>query len=238
MRIDLHLLCWNEAYLLPSILDYYSRYVDSITLHDNYSTDGSQDIARSFGAKVVNFGRSGQLDDRAFLQVKNSSNLGKDWVIVCDTDEVLFHPLGLRHAIMNESDKGSTFLRVKGFNIYSEAGLQDVEELLDINTGFPYQPFDKNIAFKPEHIKPNFAWGAHRWSPKGRVIASASQFYLLHYRCIGGVERMIQRHSEYKERMSKFNLDNRLSYHYLRSEAEIRREWEENMQKIKPFEPF
>jgi glycosyltransferase involved in cell wall biosynthesis len=240
MVIHLHILCWNEAYLLPSTLDYYSRYVDSITVHDNFSSDGSQEIARSFGAKVENFGKRNSLDDRAYLQIKNADRAksGADWVIVCDADELLFHPLGLRHAIMNEEDKGSTFLRVKGFNIYSDAGLSDVEELLDIDTGFPYPNFDKNICFKPKHVKPNYNYGAHSWNPKGKLIASTSQFYLFHYRCIGGVQRMIDRHAQYKARMSQFNKDNRLSFHYLRSEQEIKKEWEENIRKIKPFQPF
>jgi glycosyltransferase involved in cell wall biosynthesis len=207
-------------------------------VYDNHSTDNSVQIAKSFGAKVVPFGKAGQLNDADYLTVKNSAKPNDEWVIVCDADELLYHPKSLRNAIEEEIKLGTTYLNVKGFNIYSDLGVNNVEKVTDIQTGFPYPPFDKKICFDARVLAPNYAYGAHNWKPKGKIQVSASKFYLLHYRCIGGVQRMIDRHAEYAKRMSQFNKNNRLSFHYLRSPKEIMTEWDENVNKMTTFKPF
>lgn len=229
ISIHLHLLCYNEQYLLPSILEYYSKQVDKITVYDNHSTDQSRNIAKQFGANVVMFGKPGVLDDREYLRIKNASRRIDDWSIVCDADELLWHPRGIRNAIQDEHRRGATYLRIKGFNIYSDTDITEVDNITDINTGFWYKPFDKNIAFNGQKLLPNYTPGAHSWRPKGFVSPSHEQFYLLHYRCIGGVQRMIDRHKHYASRLSQFNRQNKLGFHYLRTEKEIVEEWDHNI---------
>ena len=231
--LNLHILCYNEEYLLPSVLEYYSKHVDSITVYDNHSTDDSVAIAKGFGATVIPFGKVGTLDDRGYLEIKNAKRRG--WNIVCDADELLYHPAGLRKMAEIEAQLGATFLDVKGFNIYSKKGLSEVDNLLDIDTGYFYEPFDKKICFNGSKLRPNYFYGAHHWKPKGTVKSSKTKFYLLHYRCIGGVQRMIDRHAEYKSRMSSYNIAKKLGVHYLRSESDIRKEWDMNIHRSKCF---
>src|SRR5687767_3353026 len=94
MTIELHLIAWNESRLLPFVLAHYAKFCTSMVVYDNHSDDGTQDIARSYGATVVPFGKPGQLNDEEYLKIKNHcwKRSRADWVIVCDADEVLHHP--------------------------------------------------------------------------------------------------------------------------------------------------
>lgn len=44
MIIHAHILAWNEEKILPFTLDYYSSFCEKIFIHDNMSTDSSDDI--------------------------------------------------------------------------------------------------------------------------------------------------------------------------------------------------
>ena len=43
-----YFLCYNEEYILPHLINYYSKFCDKITFLDNKSTDKSIEIINSF----------------------------------------------------------------------------------------------------------------------------------------------------------------------------------------------
>ena len=57
------------------------------------STDNSVNIMNEYGVNVIPYDTQGKLEESAFLNIKNNSWKGSDadWVIVCDTDELIYH---------------------------------------------------------------------------------------------------------------------------------------------------
>jgi hypothetical protein len=52
---------------------------------------------------------------------------------------------------------------------------------------------------------------------------------------VGGPQRLVDRHRLYRPRMSDENLQKNWGHHYLTSDEERIREWEEKYAKSKPF---
>lgn len=238
MKIGLFIPTWNEAYTLDQILTYYRQNgVTDIFVFDNGSTDKTFQIAASHDAQILDT-KTKDLDDRNYLHIKNhfwkQYRKQFDFVITCDADEVLYHPAGLATALKKET---ASVIHPKGWNVYSELG-PDEKDILKVSTGFYDPNFSKCVCFAPKKIEEiNYGWGAHSCNPTGDVEYSADQYYLLHFRCLGGSQRMIDRHKAYAERISDFNKRSGHGFHYFRTESEIRQEWQTNIAKSEPA-PF
>ena len=57
------------------------------------------------------------------------------------------------------------------------------------------------------------------------IVSKEGACRLLHYRQIGGIQRELDRHAEYRTRMSLFNTENGFGIHYLHSDEEKKMEW-------------
>lgn len=206
------IISWNEIETIHLTIKHYQQFCDQITIYDNYSDDGSDKVAESMGCKVIKFGIKGQLSDAAYLKIKNYcwKNSTADWVIVCDCDEILWHP-NLKE-ILNE--KEATIFKTSGYQIFSEEMPKD--SYLEIKTGFPDESYSKRVIFNPRRITNIcYQYGAHACTPEGIVSYSKEVLYLLHYRNIGGVQRLIDRHAKYRPRMSDDNKRLGLGLHYM-----------------------
>ena len=214
MRIEAFILAWNEAELLPFTLKHYS-FCDKITVFDNYSTDGSDRIAQGMGCEVKKFGIPGVLDDKEYLKIKNNCWKGSvaDWAIVCDTDEILhFRPVS------------GTVATTFGFNVVSRETPK--ETLSELTRGAPDTSYSKLVCFNPKAVKDiNYVYGCHVANPRGDIRMSEEILPLLHYRCIGGPERLVKRHRQYRQRMSELNKRLGLGCHYLYDDDRRRKEW-------------
>lgn len=244
MKIEAFIIMWNEAEILPLVIKHYKKFCDHIIFFDNYSTDSSQLIAESMGCDVKKFGIKGQLDDQAYLDVKNNCWKGSDadWVIVCDCDELILPTrlmckkpfIDANISITTEWSQGHTIFKTIGWNVYSESMPQN--DLLEITTGYRFDNYSKSIIFNPKEIKEiNYKPGAHICNPIGNVVYSEESLYLLHYKNIGGVERLLKRNAEYRKRLSYNNKKMGYGIHYLDSEAKIRKEWSERIAKSVPL---
>jgi len=229
MKIEAFIIMYNEAEILPLVIKHYKKFCDRLTFFDNYSSDNSQQIAESMGCDVKKFGQPGVLDDQAYLDVKNHcwKNSDADWVIVCDADEIL-------NPVPSDSKVYPTIFKTRGWNIYSNDMPKD--SLLDITTGYEFHNYSKSIMFSPKDIKEmNYEPGAHKCNPIGNIVYSEETFDLLHYKNIGGVERLLKRNQEYRNRMSYQNKKMGWGIHYYDSEAKVRQEWIERLAKSKPL---
>lgn len=216
MRITLYFINWNDSFYLPFIKKHYGSICQRIVMYDNHSTDGSQELARQLGFEVRMFGQPNVLNDQYYLDVKNhcwKEERGKsDYVIVCDADEF----------VTIDDLKGSA-PKVMGYNMISD--LTAIHEITDINTGFFDENYSKQAIFDPNRIEEiNFVHGCHKNWIKGD-ISKEGNCRLLHYRMIGGVERMIEKHRTYRERMSEFNKKHKMGFHYNHSDEAKRNEW-------------
>lgn len=196
-------------------------------MYDNHSTDGSQRLAEGLGMEVRTFGRRGELNDQHYLEVKNhcwKEERGKsNYVIVCDADEFLLIPNNYNLMYGSKELKASS-PTMKGYNMISDR--LPYKNIMEIKTGSEDVNYAKQIIFDPNRIEEiNFVHGCHRNHKKGEITTEDS-LALLHYRMIGGIERILKRHHEYRDRMSKFNLKHNMGHHYLHEDDQKRTEWD------------
>jgi glycosyltransferase involved in cell wall biosynthesis len=247
MMIEAHIIAWNESETIHLTIKHYQSFCSHIVIWDNHSTDNTREIAKSLGCTVKTFGVPGELSDRAYIDLKNECWKKKhggadrrDFVIVCDADEIIVMngPWYNFRRLSVKEPKASIF-KTQGFNVFHENVPR--ESWLEITNGVPDGNYSKNIIFDPKRITDiNYRIGAHTCSPKGQVIWSEETLWLLHYRNVGGPERLVKRHALYRPRMSKENIHRRWGHHYLEEVTdEIRvKEWHEKYQSSKPLELF
>jgi len=233
--MEAFIIAFNEEETIALTLKHYQQFCSKVTLFDNFSTDNTREIAESMGATVKMFGMKGVLSDKEYLKVKNHcwKNSRADWVIVCDSDEILYHP-DLVNVLNNEKD--ATIMKTYGWNIYSEDMPKDT--FLEITDGYHDGNYSKSVIFRPDRIKEiNYHYGCHNNTPKGEVKYSESILTLFHYRNIGGYERLSNRHAVYRERLSDHNRELGLGIHYMFEEKQRKLEWYEHLKSCGVYVP-
>ncbi len=240
MKITLYFINWNDSFYIPFIHEHYSKFCQRIVMMDQYSDDNSVELAQSFGMEVRNFGRKGELNDQDYLNVKNhvwkecrTPELHADYVIVCDADEFVSIPW---HGFIGDHPE------VIGYNMVSES--LPKESIFEINTGEYSESYSKQAIFSPHNVEEiNYVHGAHKNNMvkkntdiisiefnhpslgNGIIKSKQEPCTLHHFRCIGGVNRIIQRHAEYRKRLSNFNKQHKMGWHYLVDDVAKINEW-------------
>lgn len=219
MNIVCYFINWNDSFYIPFLHKHYSKFCSKIIMYDNHSSDNSVDICKLLGIEVRTFGKQGELNDLDYLHVKNhcwkeQRGNNVDYVILIDADEFLFPDIL----------KGTAPI-VNGYDMVSEE--LPVDSLEEINTGVSSVNYSKQCIFNPDSIEEiNYNFGCHSNNIQGNIIRKG-RCRLLHYRNIGGVVRLLQRHEEYKNRMSLLNKVNGLGVHYTYSNDKKISEWNE-----------
>lgn len=223
--IEAYIITWNREDIIHLTINHYKSFCDKVVIYDNFSDDRTRGIAESLGAEVRLFGKAGELNDQHYLDVKNHCWKGSkaDWVIVCDDDEII------------ASDNVFTYhgnpsiIRTQGYEMFS----YDIPRYWgECNRGVKNDNYSKLVMFNPQRVKEiNYIYGCHEARPKGDIVYSEETLMLLHYRSIGGPDRLIQRQSLYKERLSAINKKWNLGHHYLLSDEQKRREWRDSYER-------
>lgn len=224
MKITLYIINWNDSFYLPFIKNHYGEFCQRIVMYDNHSNDNSVMLAKELGFEVRTFGYSNRLDDQDYLNVKNEcwkeerlNGQRSDYVIVCDVDEFL---------VIDRLE--GICPKVIGYNMISED--LPVKDIFEVNTGAHSYSYSKQVIFSPKRMKEiNFVHGCHqnnKVAEDGLSLEGDGHCRLYHFRQIGGVHRLIDRHADYRTRMSKFNLKHGMGVHYLHSDENKRTEWE------------
>jgi glycosyltransferase involved in cell wall biosynthesis len=228
--VEAFIVGWNESETIHLTLKHYKSFCEKVTLFDNYSTDGTPDIARSMGAEVKQFGTPGVLSDDDYLTVKNNcwKKSKADWVIVCDADEILYvnQYSGYNQMLEAQAYSGMTIYKTIGFDVVSHD--MPVHSFIDIKTGYVNENYSKSVIFNPRKIKEiNYKYGSHVCKPVGDVVYSPDVLVLMHYRNIGGPQRLVDRHALYRPRMSEKNKRFGLGCHYEYTDEQRVKEWHE-----------
>lgn len=226
--IEAFILAFNEEETIHLTIKHYQSFCSRITILNNHSTDRTVEIAKVMGCRISNFGTPGILNDRDYINVKNEcwKESRYDWVIVCDADEILETPKNL---LLSE-----TIVKTSGWNVFSYDMPQ--KSWSEITTGYYEENYSKTVMFRPKWITDiNFRVGCHVSSPRGDVQWSQQVHTLFHYRNVGGPQRLIERHRLYRPRMSEENLQRNWGHHYLVSDEERVKEWEEKYSRSKPL---
>lgn len=227
VSVHVHAICWNEEKLMPFFLRHYSSFCDKIFIYDNKSTDRSVEIAKKNPKVVVeSYSTDNQIRDDKYLLIKNNSwkhtSKGAHYVIVCDMDEFVYHE-NISDKLKDFYAKGYSLIKTDGFNMISENYPETDEQLTSIvKNGVRFEPYSKICIFDPAKIRDiNFSAGCHQIRPRGDCSLHVSDIKLLHYKFLGRDE-YVKRQLQYKQRMSKINIQNGWGAHYLHEENYFR----------------
>lgn len=231
--IHYYSICWNEEKILPFVLDYYTSICEKIVIMDNESDDNSTSIIKSYAhTEVRSYSSNGEIRDDIYLEIKNNiwkESIGKaDWVIVCDTDEILYHP-NLVGKLDELKEKGISIIKPHGFDMYAESFPE--KSLLEISNGIKDNRFlGKCIIFNPNLIKEiNYSIGSHRCYPTGKLkYYKKEDIKLLHYKYIG-VEYFINRNEKHQSRLSNYNKENNFGIHYMLEKEVVKKNFYTNL---------
>lgn len=204
MTIDVFTTCYNEEKILPYFLRHYKKIARNITIYDNMSTDNSCNIIENFeGINLIKFDTNDKFEESVLMNIRNTcwKDSDADWVIVCDTDELIYH-----HDILNIlSQTNSTYIITQGYEMISEnlptTNGQIYEEL---KNGYFKPDYSKPCLFKPSQITNiNFSPGSHTATPEGNVISNNNTgIKLLHYKYLNR-DFLIKKYQNYKIRQSE-----------------------------------
>ncbi len=197
-KIQLHIIFHNEEKILPYILNYYSKYCDLMVGYDNFSTDNSANIFKSYKKytqieyKLI--GNPDDFDDNININIKN--NVWKEyknthkWAIVIDADELIIPP---KYQKLNEyvqilDDIGVTIPKTIGFNIVSDNFIANYDDpIYDVfKYGYYDKMYNKRLLFNAQKFDEiNYNLGAHNNNPIGTIHHGLEPMYLLHYKHLG-----------------------------------------------------
>lgn len=219
MNVHVHILCFNEREILPFTLRHYQTFCNSVTVHDLGSTDDSVRIAMNAGADILHTPCAGVFDDRFNQRIKNTAweNTDADWVAMVDADELIFFPHGAFQTLSAYDAQELPIIKPHGFEMFSDTYPTTERQIYDeVNMGAPDDLwYGKKILFSPKRVKSiSFGAGAHvvheAWLHNGQRIGDPKVFseppvYLLHYKHLGGIERMARLYDENFKRQCENN---------------------------------
>ena len=213
MLVETYIIAWNEIETIHLTIEHYQKFCDRIMVFDNWSDDGTFEKCLGMGCGVERFGLKGVLDDTQYLKIKNNAwkDSEADWIIVVDSDEILFHS-DIRLVLEAEKEAGNTIFRMQGWNVFSNQ--MPRYDFLEITSGVEDKNYAKLCVFNPKIRNINYVYGCHVAKPEGNVLYTESDLILLHYRNIGGFERLQNRHRLYRKRLSERNKRFGLGCHY------------------------
>lgn len=108
-RLSLCMIVRNEAHRLGNCLESVKGLIDELVVVDTGSTDGTEEIARRYGAKLGHFA---WIDDFAAARNHSLSLATGDWILWLDADDLLsaeYHTQ-IRHLLTRGRDKSYFFL--------------------------------------------------------------------------------------------------------------------------------
>lgn len=221
MNITLYTFLYNEEKILPYFLKHYSQYVNKIIVYNNESTDSSIEILNDWKEceiEIREFNTDNHYDEQTLLNLKNScwKDCDSDYVIVCDMDELLYHPNLIEFI---EKQPYTDYFTTTGYHMIGDEIPTDYTKQIYeiIQNGTPDNQYNKNVLFRRKNItETNYAPGAHSSSFKGteRLInCSVEELKLLHYKWLSP-EYVADKHIHYGQRRSQHSINNGWGSHY------------------------
>ena len=221
MNITLYTFLYNEEKILPYFLKHYSQYVNKIIVYNNESTDSSIEILNDWKEceiEIREFNTDNHYDEQTLLNLKNScwKDCDSDYVIVCDMDELLYHPNLIEFI---EKQRYTDYFTTTGYHMIGDEIPTDYTKQIYeiIQNGTPDNQYNKNVLFRRKNItETNYAPGAHSSSFKGteRLInCSVEELKLLHYKWLSP-EYVADKHIHYGQRRSQHSINNGWGSHY------------------------
>ena len=234
MSITLYTFLYNEEKILPYFLKHYSQYVNKIIVYDNNSTDSSIQILNDWKKceiEIREYQTNNQYDEQSIVDLKNNcwKECESDYVIVCDVDELLYHPDLIGFIKKQEC---VDYYTPTGYHMLSDEIPTDYTKQIYniVKDGVADNQYNKNILFKRKNIiETNYGPGAHASSFKGStnlINAIPEELKLLHYKWLSP-EYVADKHSHYASRTSVHSKVRGWGVHYLMNRESILNDYKE-----------
>jgi hypothetical protein len=213
MRIEVYSACWNEEIMMPHFLRYYSQFADAIYLYDNESTDATLDIiAECPIAEVTSYQTEGEFRDVALIGLKNTvwKESKADYVIVADTDELVYHP-DIR-TYLEKNPEFDVFQPTAYHMVIGHVPSPEEDLLRASKMGAYTSGYSKMLLFKPTtHIR--FRPGGHKAAAVFGNISHKNELRILHYRYFT-LEHRVIRNEQIQRRMCELNKEQEWSVQF------------------------
>jgi Glycosyl transferase family 2 len=223
MKIHVYSLGWNEEAILPFFLRHYGQFASKIVFHDNMSDDRSVEILKANPLVELHHHDSGGWADEDFIRwTKNDSWCGDteaDWIIACDTDEIIYAP-NMVECLRKCKVDGITVLHSAYYEMVSYESIPDdgYSQIYDLcNIGYLNDnpnPVGKFTVFDPRKIiRMNYDFGCHNVRPEGEVKIAYGLLKCLHYHHIG-LEHTWDKYCKRVKRHPKRSTERGLAVHH------------------------
>ena len=206
--------------MLPFFLQYYSQFVDEISIYDGGSTDGSLEIISKFlKAKVYSTGENDQVNDCFLTDVRNNAYKENkenwDWQIVVDADEFLHHP-NLVEKLEEYKNNGITVPLTIGYetrSLYFPEYNSNKTIVEQIKTGIRNDRWQaKKVISNSKEVSVNYYIGCHNSDFSGNVVHSIPELMVLHYRWIS-YDYFVNKNKYISNRLSDYNKEHGFGWH-------------------------
>jgi hypothetical protein len=222
MRITLYTFCYNEQEILPYFLKHYSTFVDKIIVYNNNSTDNSIQILNDWKEceiEIRDYSTNNQYDEKTIIDLKNNcwkDNTDSEYIIVCDTDELLYHPNIMEFI---KKQPFTDYFTPTGYHMIGDEIPTDyTKQIYDIiKVGTPDNQYNKNVLFRRINLlETNYTPGCHTsyFKGAGRLInCEVPELKLLHYKWLS-FDYVYNKHTHYGKRRSEHSINNGWGGHY------------------------
>jgi glycosyltransferase involved in cell wall biosynthesis len=230
--IEVHCLLHNEAPILPYFIRHYQRFAD-IYFYESDSTDESPEIARKLSCNIIPLPTNNEANDAIFTAMKNNcwKSSTADWVIVCDTDEFVYHP-DLLHVLERTE---ATIFKPPEWRMFSDKFPTTPGQIYDeVKYGVPGFPgHNKMILFRSSEIREmNYTAGCHDASPSGNVrICTKTDILTLHFHDLG-LDYRIKRNEYLGSRLSSINRERGWGIHTTWSRETVTQNFNNDMRSV------
>lgn len=241
-NIHVYAICYNEEYLMPFFLQHYffNVGVKEITIYDNYSTDGTENIILAFSKQypdkkvnVIKYDSGNTIRDDMYIQIKNTcwQHSNAEWVVVCDMDEFLYFKNPVNETLRMLSDRNMDIVRCKGYEMVGDyiPVFTHYENPVRITELLPYgaargEVHNKCLLFRSSVPYMNYGYGAHSAYNKGELYESEGDILMLHYKFIS-LPYLIDAYAARAKRLSDFNKQHGFGFHYNYTPEQITAEY-------------
>jgi glycosyltransferase involved in cell wall biosynthesis len=154
LRLSLCMIVRDEQEMLPRCLEAVAGAVDEIVIVDTGSTDATIEIARSFGAVVIEREWTG-----SFAQARNVSfdAASGDWLMYLDADEVLVREdAGLLRSLTERTWREAFYLSETSYTGQQEDGTAVSHNALRVFRNRPEYRFEGRLHEQIAHRLPGY----------------------------------------------------------------------------------